>query len=81
MRTLRLVEAEFWDRQRTWTLWIPLLTSGTVVWLGVMGLAAFAVRSRRQRSAEIRRRWASEEAVETERHPEDPPAPPPADVL
>ena len=63
MRTLSLVESDFWNRQRTWTLWIPLLTSGSVLWMVVMGLAAFAAHRRRQRSAEIRKRWASEEAA------------------
>ena len=61
VRPVVVVEAEFWNRQRTWTVWIPLLTSTTVLWLGVAGLAALAVRRRRQRSAEIRRRWAWEE--------------------
>ncbi len=63
-RSILVVEAEFWNRQRTWTLWIPLITSTTVLWLGVMGLAAFAVRRRRQRSDELRRRWDLEEARE-----------------
>lgn len=72
VRTVRLVETEFWNRQRTWTLWIPLLTSGSMLWMGVMGLAAFAARRRRQHSVEIRQRWTSEEALEAERQREDP---------
>ena len=64
-RSVGAIEAEFWKRQRTWTLWVPMLTSTTVVWLVVMGLAALAVRRRHVRAAEIRRRWASEE-VEVE---------------
>lgn len=60
-RTIPFYEAEFWDRQRTWTMWVPLLASGTVLWLGVIGLATLAVRRRRRRAAEIRRRWEQEE--------------------
>ncbi|MDH4064989.1 MAG: hypothetical protein OEW19_11360, partial [Acidobacteriota bacterium] len=69
-RPLQRFEAEFWDRQRTWTMWIPLLASTTVLWLGVIGLAALAVRRRRQRAAEIRRRWAEEEAMPSQPPPE-----------
>lgn len=71
-RSVALIETEFWDHQRTWTLWIPLATSGSVLWLGVMALAALAVRRRRQRSAEIRREWAASEA---------PPAEPPSETI
>ncbi len=56
-------ESAFWDRQRTWTVWIPLIASSTVLWLGVIGIAALAVRRRRRRGAEIRRRWADEESA------------------
>lgn len=65
-RSVALVESAFWDHQRTWTLWVPLATSGSVLWLGVMALAALAVRRRRQRSAEIRRQWEEREAQPTE---------------
>ncbi len=58
--TIRDVEDLFW-RQRTWTLWVPLVTSSTALWLVVMGVAALAVRGRRRRRAEIRRRWEKEE--------------------
>ena len=63
-RSILAIEADFWHRQRTWTLWIPIATSTSVVWLGVMGLAALAVRRRRQRSQAIRQRWATEETRE-----------------
>ncbi len=74
-RSIPVVEADFWNRQRTWTLWIPVATSTAVVWLGVMGLAAFAVRRRRQRSEAIRRRWAAEEAHKIEPGGVDEPGP------
>jgi MYXO-CTERM domain-containing protein len=56
-------EAAFWQRQRTWTLWVPLVTSSTTVWLAAIGLAALAVIRRRRRAAGIRRRWEEEEAA------------------
>jgi hypothetical protein len=62
-RSIPYFESEFWNRQRTWTMWIPLLASSTVLWLGVIGLAALAVRRRRQRAAAMRKRWDAEEAV------------------
>jgi len=60
-RSVARVEAEFWDRQRTWTMWVPLLASSTVLWLVVIGIGGLAVRRRRRRAAELRRRWESEE--------------------
>ncbi|MEW6321210.1 MAG: hypothetical protein AB1635_08975 [Acidobacteriota bacterium] len=70
-RSVRLVEEEFWDRQRTWTLWIPLVTSSTVIWLLVTAIAGIARRRRRLRSAEIRRRWAAEEGAAGPDAPQD----------
>jgi MYXO-CTERM domain-containing protein len=61
-------EEAFWDSQRTWTTWVPLIASSTVLWLGVIGLAAFAVRRRRRRSAKLRQRWSDEERA-GETHP------------
>ncbi len=60
-RSIPYFESGFWDSQRTWTMWIPLLASSTAVWLGVIGLAALAVRRRRRRAADLRRRWEAEE--------------------
>jgi len=62
-RSVARLEAAFWDRQRTWTTWVPLVASTSVLWLGVIALAALARRRRRQRAADIRRRWADEEAA------------------
>jgi hypothetical protein len=60
-RTAQQLGADFWDRQRRWTLWIPLVASSTVVWLGIIGLAALARKRRRQRAAALRERWQSED--------------------
>ena len=68
-RTVPALEAEFWDRQQTWTTWIPLVASSSFLWLGVIGLAALAVRRRRRRAAAIRERWAAEEAAEAAAEP------------
>jgi hypothetical protein len=73
-RPMGALERAFWDRQRVWTVWVPLVTSGNVLWLGVIVLAALAVWHRRKRAAEIRRRWDDEEkaAAERTRAPNDP---------
>jgi MYXO-CTERM domain-containing protein len=54
-------EDGFWRSQRTWTTWVPLIASSGVLWLGVIGLGALAVRRRRQRSRQIRDAWARED--------------------
>ena len=66
-RPLGAVEDRFWDRQRVWTVWMPLVTSGPSFWLGMIALASLAVWRRRRRSAVIRRRWAAEERAAAER--------------
>jgi hypothetical protein len=62
-RRMRDVETEFWNRQRVWTVWVPLFTSGELLWLLIIALAALAVWRRRTRAAAIRRRWDDEEAA------------------
>ncbi len=61
---MREVERRFWERQRVWTVWVPLATSGEILWLAMIALAAIAVWRRRTKAAAIRRRWAEEEAAE-----------------
>ena len=65
-RPMGAVEHAFWDRHRVWTAWVPLVTSGNALWLGVIVLAAFAVGHRRRRAAEVRRRWNDAEAAAVE---------------
>lgn len=60
-RPLRDIERDFWDRQRVWTIWVPLLTSAEVLWLLVIVLAAAAVWQRRRKAAAIRRQWEQDE--------------------
>lgn len=55
----------FW-RDSWWYQAVPLLTSSVVLWIGVTFLALFAIRTRRERRAELRRRWEEEERRERE---------------
>jgi MYXO-CTERM domain-containing protein len=64
---LGLVEDGFWERQRVWTVWMPMLTSGEAFWFGVILLAALAVWRRRRHSAAIRQKWEQEERAAAER--------------
>jgi len=56
-------EAAFWRRFRWRYRWVPFLTSGATLWMGVTVLAMVAIARRRQRDAEIRRRWDEEERL------------------
>jgi len=60
--SLHAAQAAFWRRTTIWHRWVPLLTSSTVLWIGVTLLVLWAVRRRRARSAAIEERWAREEA-------------------
>lgn len=50
-----------WGTYRRWVEWVPMLTSGTFVWFGILlvAFAAFAAQLRRRRRQ--RRRWDEEE--------------------
>jgi hypothetical protein len=54
-------EASFWQRQRIWTSWVPIITSTTAVWLAVTLLALAAIYVRRRRNRPIEEQWAREE--------------------
>ena len=74
-RPLGAIEKEFWDRQRVWTIWVPLLTSGDVFWILVIVVGALAVWRRRRQSSRLRRQWDDEareiEADQSPRGDED----------
>ena len=55
-------ETAFWDRHRFWSRWGPFFTTSTALWMGVTLLALVAFVRRRQKNAEIRRRWDEGEA-------------------
>src|SRR5688572_349999 len=54
-------EADFWRRQRSWTTWLPIVTSSAALWLLVTLIALWAIRRRRQKDAEMRTKWEQEE--------------------
>jgi hypothetical protein len=54
-------ESQFWQRQRIWTTWVPIVTSSATLWLVVTFLALLAIRRRRQKNAEIEQRWEQED--------------------
>ena len=60
-----LAEAEkaFFRHEALWGTWVPFLTSTTALWFGITALALLAIRRRRRRDAELRERWALEDAV------------------
>jgi hypothetical protein len=55
------METEFWDGQRIWATWIPIVASSTTLWLIVTVLALLAIYRRQRRNREIEERWAKEE--------------------
>jgi hypothetical protein len=54
-------DAEFWQRQRVWTSWLPLFTSSTTLWMLITVLALLAIYRRQRRNREIERRWEEED--------------------
>lgn len=55
------------DVAKRYTFW-PVLCSGTVVWMGVIGLFVWGWRKRRARSRATLARWAKDEAREDDLH-------------
>jgi hypothetical protein len=56
-------EDAFWRRFRLLYRWVPFLTSGATLWMGITALALLAIGRRRARDAAIRRRWEEEERL------------------
>src|SRR6185295_2023508 len=61
--TLANVEASYWRRRTFWNRWVPFLTSGAALWLGITALALVAFKRRRVRDQELRRAWELEEEL------------------
>jgi hypothetical protein len=59
-------ESEFWQHQRIWTNWVPVLTSTAAIWMAVTLLAIVAIYRRRQRNIEMAKQWEKDEAVDEE---------------
>lgn len=62
--TLGEAERLFW-RYRWWSQLLPLVTSTAAIWLAIVVLAMYAMRSRARRRAALRRKWEEEEADTT----------------
>ena len=56
------MEAAFWQSQRLWTTWIPIIGSSTTLWLAVTLLAILAIFAKRRRDKEFEEKWAREDA-------------------
>jgi hypothetical protein len=61
-KTASAFEADFWRRQRIWTSWLPILSSPTVLWLGVTALALLAIYFRHRKNRKIEKQWEEEDA-------------------
>jgi len=57
-------EEDFWNGQRVWTTWMPVLFSQETLWTVITLLAILAILRRRRRNAEIRKRWEEEEEAD-----------------
>lgn len=58
---------DFWHGLRAPDVWIPVLTSTTVLWFAITVLAIIAMRKRRKRFALQRKAWEDEEKARKER--------------
>jgi len=53
--------ARAWQRYRRWTSWVPVVTSGSALWNGILALAFIAFMSTLRKRARRRRQWDEEE--------------------
>jgi hypothetical protein len=60
-KTPATANLEFWERQRIWTIWAPIVTSSGTLWLVVTLLALLAIYRHRQKNAAIEKRWEEED--------------------
>lgn len=65
-RSPAVADAEFWNSQRVWTTWIPIVFSQEVLWMGVTVLCLLAIRAIRRRNARLQKQWEEEEKDELE---------------
>ena len=52
--------AHAWQVYRRWTSWIPVVTSASSLWVGIMALALVAFLARRRKRWRRRRQWDQE---------------------
>jgi hypothetical protein len=55
-------ELEFWQHQRIWTSWVPIVTSSTTLWLAVTMLALAAIYIRHRRNRQLEEQWEEEDS-------------------
>jgi hypothetical protein len=60
-KTLSGFESDFWKGQRVWTSWLPILSSPTLLWLGITALAILAIYFRHRKNRKIEKRWEEED--------------------
>ncbi len=53
--------AQAWAGYRRWTRWVPVLTSASSLWVGILGLAVIAFAVRWRKRVQRRRAWAEED--------------------
>lgn len=53
--------ARAWALYRRWTSWIPVVTSGSAVWIAILALAFIAFMSTLRKRARRRRQWDEEQ--------------------
>ena len=49
--------ARAWGPYRRWTSWVPIVTSGSALWMGILALAFVAFLANLRKRAQRRRRW------------------------
>ena len=49
--------ARAWAPYRRWTSWVPVLTSGSALWMGIMALVLVAFLANLRKRAQRRRQW------------------------
>ena len=64
--TLAEAEASYWKRRTFWNRWLPLVASGTGLWIGITLLALVTFQRRRARDVRLRRLWEDEERLAAE---------------
>ena len=58
---LAAAESDYWSRRTLWMRWVPVLTSSTLLWIGISALAVVAIHRRRARDLRRRAEWDDEE--------------------
>lgn len=54
------MDEEFWQHQRIWTTWLPVVSSPATLWLAVTMLVILAIYRRRQKHRALEKQWALE---------------------